>query len=157
LAADATILGGKMPNEFNSRNSQMSRLLKLSLVTLGLLLAGAFGYLYSDYRAKDAYGEHFISEAFSREYHEARHDLGIVRLLSENKTDAALQMAQHRYYSRLFFAADIASQSSNPNLRQMLEIPLAEAKEFLKSYPYQFQTEQDQSKWAALIQSPQNK
>jgi hypothetical protein len=39
----------------------------------------------------------------------------------------------------------------------MLEIPLAEAKEFLKSYPYQFQTEQDQSKWAALIQSPQNK
>lgn len=133
----------------------MSHLLKLSLIILGLLIPGAIGYWYGGQRAKDAYGEHFISEAFTREYHEARHDLGILRQLYENKADGALQMAQHRYYSRLIFAADIAAQSSNPNLHQMLQAPLAEAQEFLKSHPYKFQTEQDQNKWAALIKPPQ--
>ena len=133
----------------------MPRLLKLSLAVLGLLIAGATGYWLGGQHAKDAYGEQFISDAFTREYHEARHDLSILRLLGENKTEGALQMAQYRYYSRLIIAAEIAAQSSNQNLRQMLQAPLSEAQEFQNSHPYQFPTEHDQKKWAALLKSPQ--
>jgi hypothetical protein len=132
----------------------MSRILKPTLILLGLLIAGGCGYWYGGQRAKDAYGEHFLSDAFSREYHEARHDLGVLRLLTENKSDGLLQMAQYRYYGRLMIAADIAAQSSNPNLLQMLQAPLAEAQAFQKVHPYQFPTEQEQNKWVALIKSP---
>jgi hypothetical protein len=133
----------------------MSHLLKPTLIIVSILIAGASGFWYGGQRAKGAYGEHFISEAFTREYHEARQDLGILHLLTENKTEGALQMAQYRYYSRLMFAADIAAQSSNPNLKQMLQAPLTEAQAFLKSHPYQFPSEQDQNKWAALIKTAQ--
>jgi len=118
-----------------------------------MFIAGATGYWYGGFRAKDALNDYFLSEAFSREYHEARHDLAILQLLSENKTDGLLQVAQYRYYTRLLLAADIASRSSNPNLKQMLQAPLAEAQAFQKSHPFTFATEQDQNKWAALINS----
>jgi hypothetical protein len=131
----------------------MPRPIKLSLIILGLLIAGATGYWFGVRYTKDAYGEHFISEAFTREYHEAREDLGFLRLLSENKIDGALQLAQYRYYSRLMLAADLATESSNQHLLQMLQAPLAEARGFQKSHPYQFPTEQDENKWAALIKS----
>ena len=131
----------------------MPHLIKLSLIVLGLLIAGATGYWFGGQRAKDAYGEHFISESFTREYHEARQDLGTLRLLSENKIEGALHVAQFRYYSRLMLAADIAAQSSNHNLAQMLQAPLAEAREFQKAHPYEFPTEQDKNRWAALIKS----
>lgn len=133
----------------------MPGLLKLSLAILGLIIAAATGYWFGGQQAKDAYGEQFISEAFTREYHEARHDLGILRLLGEKKTEGALQIAQYRYYSRLIFAAEIAAQSSNPNLQQMLQAPLSEAREFQNSHPYQFPSERDQEKWAALLNSLQ--
>lgn len=132
----------------------MPSILKPTIIILGLFVAGACGYLYGGQRAKDAYGEHFLSEAFTREYHEARHDLGILQFLTEKKTDELLQMVQYRYYSRLMLAADIAAQSSNSNLLQMLQAPLAEAQAFQKAHPYQFPTEQDQNKWGSLIKSP---
>ena len=94
----------------------MSRVLKLVLIIFALLFSGTCGYLYGGYRAKDALNEYLLSEAFSREYHEARHDLAVLRLLTENNTDGLLRAAQLRYYSRLLLAADIAARSSNPNL-----------------------------------------
>ena len=132
----------------------MSRILKPALLIFSLLVAGTCGYWYGGYRAKDALNEYFISETFSREYHEARHDLATLRLLTENKTEDLLQVAQYRYYSRLLLAADIATRSSNPNLVHMLQAPLAEAQAFQKTHPYTFRTEQDQKKWVALTNSP---
>ena len=131
----------------------MTRPIKLSLIVLGLLAAGATGYWFGGQHAKETYGVHFISESFTREYHEARQDLGFLRLLSENKIDGARQVAQYRYYSRLLLAADLAAESPNQHLLQMLQAPLAEAREFQKSHPYQFPTEQDKRKWETLIKS----
>lgn len=132
----------------------MSRLLELSLAILGILIAGATGYWFGGQHAKDAYGEHFISEAFAREYHEARHDLATLQLLAKNKTSELFQAAQYRYYSRLLLAADAAARSSNPHLAQMLKSQLAEAQAFQLSHPYQFPTAREQEQWAALINSP---
>ena len=132
----------------------MTRTLKPILIILGLLIAGASGYWLGAQRAQTAYGEHFFSEAFSREYHEARHDLATLQLLAENKTSELFQVAQYRYYSRLMFAADAAAQSSNPNLAPMLKTQLAEAQAFQKSHPYQFPTEKEQNKWVSLISPP---
>jgi hypothetical protein len=133
----------------------MPRLLTIGLSILGLLIAGSTGYLLGGQNAKDAYGDHFMSEAFTREYHEARNDLGIVSLLAEKKIEGAFQAAQSRYYSRLILAAEIAAQSSNPNLQKMLQESMSEAREFQAAYPYQFPTERDQKKWAALLKSLQ--
>lgn len=130
----------------------MPQRLKLGLAIFGLLIAGATGYWLGVDHVKDAYGEHFVSEAFTREYHEASHDLGILRLLGANETETAYQVAQHRYFSRLMFAAEIAAKSSNQNLQQMLQTRLFEAREFQNAHPYQFPTENDQKKWAALLE-----
>jgi len=132
----------------------MPRILKPTLIILGFLIAAASGYWLGAQRAQKTYGEHFFSEAFSREYQEARHDLATLQLLTENKTSELFQVAQYRYYSRLMLAADAAAQSSNPNLAQMLKAQLAEAQAFQKSHPYQFPTEQEQKKWVSLINSP---
>jgi hypothetical protein len=132
----------------------MPRILKLALIILGFLIAGAFGYWLGAQRAQKAYGEHFFSEAFSREYHEARHDLATLQLLAENKTSELFQVAQYRYYSRLMLAADAAAQSLNPNLAPMLKTQLDEAQAFQKSHPYQFPTEKEQNKWVSLISPP---
>ena len=133
----------------------MPRTLKHTLIILGLLIAGLSGYWFGVKRAQTAYGEHFFSETFSREYHEARHDLATLQLLAENKTVELFQVAQYRYYSRLMLAADAAAQSSNPSLAPLLKAQLAEAQAFQKSHPYQFPTEKEQKKWVSLISSPQ--
>ena len=131
----------------------MTRPTTLSLIVLGLLASGATGYWFGGQHAKEAYGVHFTSESFAREYHEARHDIGFLRLLSENNIDGARQVAQYRYYNRLLLAADLATESPNQHLLEMLQGPLAEAREFQKSHSFQFPTEQDRNKWEALIKS----
>jgi hypothetical protein len=132
----------------------MSRLLKIGLIVPGFFLATASGYWYGIQRATEAYSEHFMFDAFTRDYQEAHHDLGIVRLLAEKKHERALYLAQYRYYSRLKLVADAAAKSSNPNVKNMLQASLDEAQELQRSIPFQFPTEKEQQEWTALTKPP---
>lgn len=133
----------------------MSRALKISLLCVGLVVAGVFGYWFGAQRASSAYGENFVSEAFTREFHEARHDFSLLEALTQQKYDAALQVAQYRYYSRLILAADLAKRSSNPNLERILQPKLIEAREFTQAHPYRFPSEKEQNEWTALLKPRQ--
>ena len=131
----------------------MPRTLKFSLFGFVLIGALALGYWLGWQRASDAYGKHFISEVFSRELHEANHDLGLLEALTQNKSDVALQVAQYRYYSRLLIAHDIADQSANEISSRLMKEQLVVAKNFQRQYPFQFPSESDQKKWENLLQT----
>lgn len=132
----------------------MSRLLKIGLIVLGFFLATASGYWYGVQHATEVYIEHYMLDAFNRDFNEAHADLGIVRLLAENKHERALYLAQYRYYSRLKLVADAAAKSSNPNVKNMLQASLEKAQELQRSIPFQFPTEKEQQEWAELTKLP---
>lgn len=127
----------------------------LIIFFFAFLVAGgaALGYWLGLQRASEAYGKHFVSEAFTRELREAQNDFGLLEALSQNKTDVALQVAQYRYYGRLLLAHEIVQQSGNEISKRLFKEQLTEAKKFQQKQPYQFPAESDQKKWETLIKT----
>lgn len=133
----------------------MNRTLKViacSSVVIGAVIAG---YWLGMERASHAYEKHFFSEAFTREIREAHNDLGMLEALEQNKAEVALQVGQHRYYSRLLLASDIVQKSASPASQLLLKSQVIEAHRHQQAHPYRFPSDADQKQWETLVRASQ--
>ena len=81
---------------------------------------------------------------------EARHDEGLVRALADNKNDISLQLAQHRYFTRMLLIAETINDSKWSGSLEYAKAKIAIAQKLCDKLSYQFLTEQENKKWEAL-------
>ena len=140
-----------MPVNSNLWFFNMSRAQILWASVVAVIVSCALGYWLGGERASAAYGRAYVKDVVERELNEARYDFVFLQAITEHKTDVARNVAQLMYYSRLMLAAETAEKSSDPALRQLVKVQLAEAREFQQVHPYEFPSEAEQRKWAQLV------
>ena len=133
----------------------MSRALKISLATFGVVSALGLGYYLGHFRSERFFNAHFSYATFQRETLEAQQEQRLLAALRDKQLDVALEVTQYSYYTRILLAADIAHESANPELRQhmldQLQPELERAMQMMQQHPFRFPSVEEQRRWAALV------
>ena len=128
---------------------QMPRYLKYAFLIITVLFASYISYSIGAYRAikvmNDLSAKHMIEFQIS----EARHDEGLVRALADSKNDISLQLAQHRYFTRMLLIADTINDV-NWGPHEYVKAQIAIAKKLREELSYRFITEQENKRWEIL-------
>ena len=128
----------------------MSRYLKYIFFTALVLCISYFSYSIGAYRAVEVMDNLGSKSMIEFQISEARHDEGLVRALADNKNDISLQLAQHRYFTRMLLIAETINNPKWSGSLEYAEAQVAIAQKLRGKLSYQFLTEQQNKKWEAL-------
>ena len=128
----------------------MSRYLKYIFFTVLVLCISYFSYSIGAYRAVEVMNNLSSKSMIEFQISEARHDEGLVRALADNKNDISLQLAQHRYFTRMLLIAETINDSEWSGPLEYAKAQIAIAQKLRDKLSYQFLTEQENKKWEDL-------
>ena len=128
----------------------MSRYLKYIFFTVLVLCISYFSYSIGAYRAVKVINNLSSKSMIEFQISEARHDEGLVRALADNKNDISLQLAQHRYFTRMLLIAETINDSEWSGPLEYAKAQIAIAQKLRDKLSYQFLTEQENKKWEDL-------
>jgi hypothetical protein len=128
----------------------MSRYLKYMFFTILVLCVSYCSYSIGAYRAVEVMNNLSSKSMIEFQISEARHDEGLVRALADNKNDISLQLAQHRYFTRMLLIAETINDSKWSGPLEYAKAQIAIAQKLRDKLSYQFLTEQENKKWEAL-------
>ena len=128
----------------------MPRYLKYMFFTVLVFCVSYFSYSIGAYRAVEVMNNLSSKSMIEFQISEARHDEGLVRALADNKNDISLQLAQHRYFTRMLLIAETINDSEWSGPLEYAKAQIAIAQKLRDKLSYQFLTEQENKKWEDL-------
>ena len=128
----------------------MPRYLKYMFFTVLVFCVSYFSYSVGAYRTVEVMNNLSSKSMIEFQISEARHDEGLVRALADNKNDISLQLAQHRYFTRMLLIAETINDSKWSGSLEYAKAKIAIAQKLCDKLSYQFLTEQENKKWEAL-------
>lgn len=128
----------------------MPRYLKYISLTVSALCISYISYSIGAYRAIEAMNNLNNKSMIEFQISEARHDEGLVRTLADNKNYISLQLAQHRYFTRMLLIAETINDPRLSGLQEYSKAQIAIAQKLRDKLSYQFTTEQENKKWEVL-------
>ena len=128
----------------------MPRYLKYMFFTVLVFCVSYFSYSVGAYRTVEVMNNLSSKSMIEFQISEARHDEGLVRALVDNKSDISLQLAQHRYFTRMLLIAETINDSKWSGSLEYAKAKIAIAQKLYDKLSYQFLTEQENKKWEAL-------
>ncbi len=126
----------------------------LFIVISALISVACFaGYFVGSRKAAAAYELLYLDDSSMNQSYETTHDLQILKVLSDGNLDVALNLAQHRYYSRIILAANIVEKRPDQSSSMVLKSQIKEAITFYKSHPKQFSSSEMQRQWDVILKN----
>jgi hypothetical protein len=124
--------------------------LKYISLTVSAFCISYISYSIGAYRAVEVKNNLSSKSMIEFQISEARHDEGLVRALADNKNDISLQVAQHRYFTRMLLIAETINDPKWSEPLEYAKAQIAIAQELSEKLSYEFITEQENKRWEIL-------